>query len=178
MKHSSYAKHYWKYLEGDSRGMPFGFPKLHFHINDEVFKNESAKELYDLACEVLSIQGNPYIDFDRSAAGMSQCCRLVLEFDNDDLLLTKTPEELRFVGGQNVSINLPSISLEYKTEDEFYLELKNRMDMAAESHMIKLEYINNCIDNSPLTFYKEGCDGKPYVKYEKNFLADWSGWTK
>lgn len=156
-------------LEGDSRGMPFGFPKLHFHINDEVFENENAKELYDFACQVLSIQGNPYIDFDRSAAGMSQCCRLVLEFDNEDLLLTKTPEKLRFVGGQNVSMNLPNIPLKCKTENEFYKELKSRMKMAAESHVIKKEYIQSIVDveNSPLTFYKEGSDKEPYINFDK-----------
>jgi len=155
--------------DGDSRHMPFGFPKLHFHINDEVFKNESARELYEYACEVLSVQGNPYIDFDRSAAGMSQCCRLVLEFDNEDLLLTKTPEELRFIGGQNVSINLPNIPLIFNTEKEFYNELKNRIDMAVECHKIKLNYIKSIvvIENSPLKFYKEGCDKKPYVNFDK-----------
>lgn len=156
--------------EGDSRGMPFGFPKIHFHINDEVFAHKESKELFDFACEVLSIQGNPYIDFDRNAAAMSQCCRLVIEFDNNDLLLTKSPEELRFVGGQNVSINLPNLPLKCnKQEDKIYKEIKNRMDMAVEAHLIKKEYIQSIIDteNSPLKFYKEGCDKKPYVKMDK-----------
>lgn len=156
--------------DGDSRGMPFGFPKLHLHINDEVFNNESSKELYEYACEVLSLQGNPYIDFDRNAASMSQCCRLVIEFDNSDMELTKTPEELRFVGGENVSINLPNIPLMCnKNEEEIYNEIKKRMDMAVEAHTIKLKYIKSIVeaDGSPLKFYKEGCDGKPYVKFDK-----------
>lgn len=155
--------------DGDSRGMPFGFPKLHFHVNDEVFNNTRGKELYELACEVLSLQGNPYIDFDRSAAGMSQCCRLVLEFDNKDLELTKTPEELRFVGGGNVSINLPNIPLMCSTEDELYEEIMRRMDSAAEANKIKLDYVKSIanVENSPLSFYNKGSDGKPYVNYDR-----------
>lgn len=156
--------------EGDSRGMPFGFPKIHFHINEVVFNNPTSKELFDFACEVLSVQGNPYIDFDRNAASMSQCCRLQIEFDDEDLQLTKTPEELRFVGGQNVSINLPNLPLKCgKDEDKIYKELKKRMDMAVEAHLIKKQYIQSIMDaeNSPLKFYKEGSDGKPYVKMDK-----------
>ncbi len=156
--------------EGDSRGMPFGFPKIHFHINEVVFNNPTSKELFDFACEVLSVQGNPYIDFDRNAASMSQCCRLQIEFDDEDLQLTKTPEKLRFVGGQNVSINLPNLPLKCgKDEDKIYKELKKRMDMAVEAHLIKKQYIQSIMDaeNSPLKFYKEGSDGKPYVKMDK-----------
>lgn len=156
--------------DGDSRGMPFGFPKLHLHINDEIFNHASSKELFNFACEVLSLQGNPYIDFDRNAASMSQCCRLVIEFDNQDLELTKTPEELRFVGGENVSINLPNIPLQCNNDEEkIYEELKHRINMAVEAHKIKLNYIKSIVDskNSPLKFYTEGCDGKAYVKYDK-----------
>jgi anaerobic ribonucleoside-triphosphate reductase len=156
--------------EGDSRGMPFGFPKLHFHINNEVFEHESSKELYKYACEVLSLQGNPYIDFDRNAASMSQCCRLVIEFDNSDMELTKTPEELRFVGGENVSINLPNIPLMCSNDEvKIFAEIKRRIDMAVEAHKIKLEYIKSIVEveGSPLKFYKEGCDEKPYVRFDK-----------
>lgn len=315
--------------EGDARGMPFGFPKLHLHINDDVFNIKEAKEIFDYACEVLSVQGNPYIDFDRNAAAMSQCCfdknqevkfkllnwfqdgnvekigalfeglkdkdsilyvyslgkyepakivkiprynkdmyeitiikkdsngllseiriiltsdhinltplgekrtseltyddflayydendksdysyrkiekiekienyneefvycfemlnkndpyftlangihthncRLVIEFDNEDLELTKTPEELRFVGGQNVSINLANLPLKCNNiEDSIYEEIKNRMNLAVKAHIIKKEYIQKIVDakNSPLKFYKEGSDGKPYVNFEK-----------
>lgn len=155
---------------GDSRGMPFGFPKIHFHINDEVFTNPEANELFNFACEVLSVQGNPYIDFDRNAAGMSQCCRLVIEFDNEDLELTKTPQELRFVGGQNVSVNLPNLALKCdRDENSIYKELKNRMNMVVQAHIIKKNYIQSIVDapHSPLKFYKEGSDKKPYVKINK-----------
>lgn len=154
---------------GDLRHMPFGFPKIHFHINQDVLDDANGKKLFNYACEVLAKTGNPYIDFDRNAAGMSQCCRLVLEFDNEDLELTKTPEELRFCGGQNVSINLANIPLSTSNEEEFYKELKLRMDMCAEMHKIKLDYVKSiavCPDSS-LEFYEHGSDGKPYIKYDK-----------
>ena len=154
---------------GDLRHMPFGFPKIHFHVNQAVLDDENGKKLFDYMCEVLAKTGNPYIDFDRNAAGMSQCCRLVLEFDNEDLELTKTPEELRFCGGQNVSINLANIPLSTNNEEEFYKELKLRMDMCAEMHKIKLDYVKSiavCSDSS-LEFYEHGTDGKPYIKYDK-----------
>lgn len=154
---------------GDLRHMPFGFPKIHFHVNRAVLDDKNGRKLFDYMCEVLAKTGNPYIDFDRNAAGMSQCCRLVLEFDNDDLELTKTPEELRFCGGQNVSINLANIPLSANNEEEFYKELKLRMDMCAEMHKIKLDYVKSiavCPDSS-LEFYEHGMDGKPYIKYNK-----------
>lgn len=154
---------------GDLRHMPFGFPKIHFHINQDVLDSEGGKKLFNYACEVLAKTGNPYIDFDRNAAGMSQCCRLVLEFDNEDMKLTETPEELRFCGGQNVSINLANIPLSTNNEEEFYKELKLRMDMCAEMHKIKLNYVKSiavCPDSS-LEFYEHGSDGKPYIKYDK-----------
>lgn len=155
--------------DGDLRHMPFGFPKIHFHINQEVLEDPKGKELFDYMCKVLANTGNPYIDFDRNAASMSQCCRLVIQFDNTDLDLTKTPEELRFCGGQNVSINLANIPLIASNEEEFFAELKLRMDMCAEMHVIKLDYIKSIakIPNSPLEFYEHGIDGKPYIKYDK-----------
>ena len=154
---------------GDLRHMPFGFPKIHFHINQKTFDDSKGNELYKYMCKVLAKTGNPYIDFDRNAASMSQCCRLVIQFDNTDLDLTKTPEELRFCGGQNISINLANIPLSTNNEEEFYNELKLRMDMCAEMHKIKLDYIKSIaiLPNSPLEFYEHGVDGKPYIKYDK-----------
>lgn len=155
--------------QGDLRHMPFGFPKVHFHISQNTLDDPNGKRLFEYMCKVLAKTGNPYIDFDRNAASMSQCCRLVIQFDNSDLDLTKTPEELRFCGGQNISINLANIPLSTNNEDEFYKELKIRMDMCAEMHRIKLDYIKSIteIPNSPLEFYEHGVDGKPYIKYDK-----------
>ena len=66
--------------------------------------------------EAASKSGCPYFIFDRNAHSVSQCCRLKIDFDADDIKLIDTPEELRFVGGQNVSINLPNAALKTKSK--------------------------------------------------------------
>lgn len=153
--------------EGDADGMPFAFPKINFHINEECFTNEKTKELLMIACESSSKNGCPYFIFDRNAFSVSQCCRLKIDFSEEDKKLVETPEELRFVGGQNVSINLPNIPLKVgKNMEDFYSELEHRMELAAKAHIQRQDYVWNLanLENSPVNFYVKGMDGKPYVR--------------
>lgn len=141
--------------------------------NGLYFKIKSIRKIDDynedfVYCFEMKDENDPYFTLPNGIH--THNCRLVIEFDNSDMELTKTPEELRFVGGQNVSINLPNLPLKCgKDEDKIYKELKKRMDMAVEAHLIKKQYIQSIMDaeNSPLKFYKEGSDGKPYVKMDK-----------
>lgn len=156
--------------EGDSRGLPFAFPKINMHINKKTFESEESKELLMFACEAISKKGCPYNIFDRNEFNISQCCRLSISFQQEDIELLNNPEELRFVGMQNVSINLPNIPLQIgQNEDKFYQELEYRMELAAQAHIIRRDYIKKLIEleDSPLKFYKEGMDGKPYVRFER-----------
>ena len=153
--------------EGDADGMPFAFPKINLHINGESFTDPVAKQLLMLACESSSKTGCPYFIFDRNAFSVSQCCRLKIDFSEEDKKLIDTPEELRFVGGQNVSINLPRMALKSdKDMDTFYEELSKCMDKAARAHIIRQDYVWKLanLENSPLSFYTKGMDGKPYVR--------------
>ena len=153
--------------EGDADGMPFAFPKINLHINGESFTDPVAKQLLMLACESSSKTGCPYFIFDRNAFSVSQCCRLKIDFSEEDKKLIDTPEELRFVGGQNVSINLPRMALKSdKDMDTFYEELSKCMDKAARAHIIRQDYVWKLanLENSPLSFYVNGMDGKPYVR--------------
>ena len=153
--------------EGDADGMPFAFPKINLHINQESFTDPVAKQLLMLACEASSKSGCPYFIFDRNAFSVSQCCRLKIDFTEEDKKLIDTPEELRFVGGQNVSINLPRIALKADHDiDKFYEELSKAMDKAARAHIIRQDYVWKLanLENSPLSFYVNGMDGKPYVR--------------
>ena len=153
--------------EGDADGMPFAFPKIDLHINGESFTDPVAKQLLMLACESSSKTGCPYFIFDRNAFSVSQCCRLKIDFSEEDKKLIDTPEELRFVGGQNVSINLPRMALKSdKDMDTFYEELSKCMDKAARAHIIRQDYVWKLanLENSPLSFYTKGMDGKPYVR--------------
>lgn len=152
---------------GDADGMPFAFPKINFHINEKSFTDEKTKELLMIACDSASKNGCPYFIFDRNAFSVSQCCRLKIDFSEEDKNLINTPEELRFVGGQNVSINMPNIPLKVgcKMED-FYKELERRMDLSAKAHIQRQDYVWNLanLENSPVSFYKKGMDGKPYIR--------------
>ena len=153
--------------EGDADGMPFAFPKINLHINQESFTDPVAKQLLMLACEASSKSGCPYFIFDRNAFSVSQCCRLKIDFTEEDKKLIDTPEELRFVGGQNVSINLPRMALKAEQDiDKFYEELSKAMDKAARAHIIRQDYVWKLanLENSPLSFYVKGMDGKPYVR--------------
>lgn len=153
--------------EGDADGMPFAFPKINLHINAESFTDPVANQLLHVACEASSKSGCPYFIFDRNAFSVSQCCRLKIDFTEEDKKLIDTPEELRFVGGQNVSINLPRMSLKADHNiDKFYEELSKAMDKAARAHIIRQDYVWKLanLENSPLSFYTSGMDGEPYVR--------------
>lgn len=156
--------------EGDADGTPFAFPKINFHINEESFTDPDTKALLMKACVASSKSGCPYFIFDRNAFSVSQCCRLKIDFSEKDMELIKTPEELRFVGGQNVSINLPNIPLKVGiNEDDFYKELEARMDLACRAHIIRRDYLVRVANRpgTPLKFYFEGMDGKPYIRVEQ-----------
>lgn len=156
--------------EGDADGMPFAFPKINFHINEESFTDLDTKALLMKACVASSKSGCPYFIFDRNAHSISQCCRLKIDFTEKDMELINTPEELRFVGGQNVSINLPNIPLKVgKSEDEFYKELEARMEIACRAHIIRRDYLIRVAERegTPLKFYNQGMDGKPYIRVEQ-----------
>jgi len=153
--------------KGDANGMPIAFPKINLHINEQCFQDAKSKEILMTACKSASKNGCPYFIFDRNAFSVSQCCRLKIDFTEEDKKLIHTPEELRFVGGQNVSINLPNIPLKVgKNMDDFYQELERRMDMAARAHIQRRDYVWKLanMEQSPLSFYRKGMDGKPYVR--------------
>jgi len=155
--------------QGDALGLTFAFPKINLHINDEAFSNPQSKALLMLACEAISEKGSVYQIFDRNAFSISQCCRLSITFTEEDKKLISTPEELRFVGIQNVSISLPNIPLQVgKDEDKFYEELEYRMELSARAHIIRRDYVWSLtkLKDSPLKYYTEGMDGKPYVRLE------------
>lgn len=97
-------------------------------------------------------------------------CRLKITFSKEDMALLKTPEELRFVGVQNVSINLPGCALDAQgNEKAFYKELEHRMRLAMKAHVARTAYLEKLmlVKNSPLSFYAKGMDGKPYVDFKR-----------
>ena len=117
-----------------------------------------------------TIRGCPYFIFDRNACSVSQCCRLKIDFSKEDMELINTPEELRFVGGQNVSINLPNVVLKVGTNfDDVLKEIEHRIDLACRAHISRKEYLTKISnkENSPLSFYNNGMDKTPYIRPDR-----------
>lgn len=156
--------------EGDADGLPFAFPKINFHINEESFNDKETQALLMQACVSASKNGCPYFIFDRNACSVSQCCRLKIDFSKEDMELINTPEELRFVGGQNVSINLPNVVLKVgKNFDDILKEIEHRIDLACRAHISRKEYLTKISnkENSPLSFYNNGMDKTPYIRPDR-----------
>ncbi len=202
--------------EGDTTGLPFPFPKLNMHIDEDTFQkiaytdglgylaevkgvktyyptyaelieamnnqelgvvpirveNKDSIELLKSACNAASKTGCPNFIFDRDGASISMCCRLSSVLTKEDLkVIEESPENIRFVGVQNVSIILPNIPLEGGRTDKakFYEELKRRMSIAMTAHFNRKQYIEKLLklDNSPLEFFKRGMDGTPYINMDK-----------
>lgn len=196
--------------EGDAAGLPFAFPKINMHINEDTFTtlvfvegkgfvaakngvsifyktlddmskaidldfeivpertpNHDGHKLLMAACKAASHSGCPYFIFDRGGASISQCCRLTVNLDDAAVKRASyAPETLRFVGVQNVTINLPNCAIESDHNmDKFYKELTHRMDLAVKAHFDRTKYLEKLmsLENTPLSFYKRGMDGKPYV---------------
>jgi len=215
---------------GDKVHLPFAFPKLNLHINEDTFTrypvsfihnnpestinielysaakpkisesgdqviychredikgyikegyvfkridNIVALSILDEACDVSSVNGGVYFLFDRDEFSMAQCCRLKIKLDANDKTITREPGKMRFVGLQNVSINLPNAALKFKnianqTErfDRCMIEIKHRMELAVKAHFNRRNYLEYlmALPNSPLKYYASGMDGKPYVDF-------------
>lgn len=183
--------------EGDATGLPFAFPKINLHINentftkriltkkekqnyDKILDNEKEGKIYKrienkesiallkFASQQSSKKGCPYFIFDRDGASISSCCRLKSTIN--DVSMLKEPERLTFVGVQNVSINLPNISLKVgKDEEKFYKELERRIDLCIKAHLQKKKQLEKIMSlkNSPLKFYNTGMSNTKYIDLDK-----------
>jgi anaerobic ribonucleoside-triphosphate reductase len=157
------------YMDGDGSGRPFFFPKPDCHITEESVKDD---EYLNLLGEVASARGNPYFIFDRgSDPSLAQCCRLRVTLDSDDIEDLKEPWKIRFVGVQNVSINLPGIAFRNRNnESRFYDELAHTMELAGTAHKEKMDFvqrIQNLGARGPLELLNMRYDGRTYVRPEK-----------
>ncbi|MHB8781419.1 MAG: anaerobic ribonucleoside-triphosphate reductase [Candidatus Geothermincolia bacterium] len=165
------------YLEGDSTGKTFVFPKPLLHINEEFFKTQGHEEFMDLACRVASRQGITYFVFDRGEEiTVSQCCRLKLKLDDRDLEEAKKPEKLRFSALQNITINLPRIAYRAAGSDEMlFAELSNKLRLVAKAHLQKRAFIEQLLElgvKGPLSMLCAVKDGETYLRLDRlTYLA-------
>ena len=160
------------YMEGDSRGQPFFFPKPLLHITEDFFREDGWEEMLSLACEVASEKGNTYFVFDRGdAVKLSECCRLSFELDHRDILEARTPWKLRFCALQNVTLNLPRMAYRSGGDRETLFELVDHyMEIAAKAHLQKKKFISEILDlgkRGPLSVLCMEHDGEPYLRFER-----------
>ena len=165
----------WK--KGDKDGRPFHFPKCDLHVDEHTFEDKTQEELFDFAAEVAAQHGSVYFMFDRgTGVNLAQCCRLREKVT--DPVMIKHPERLRFVGFQNVTVNLPQAvykgKMKGKTLDEqlagTFAEIDSAMELALKAHYQKAEFIQKLLDTDGSPQRSLGVasdDGDPYVNLKK-----------
>lgn len=135
-------------IEGDAAGKLFSYPIPTFNIHEK-FDWDNPNN--DLLWEMAGKYGIPYfanfINSDLEPDDVrSMCCRLRL-----DLSELRRKNGGLFGAGDStgsigvVTINLPRIGYEAKTEDEFFDILLNRLELAKESLEIKRVWLNENI---------------------------------
>lgn len=160
----------WK--EGDYNNKPFFFPKLNYHITNESFTDKEQNKLLKKACDIASINGSTYFIYDRDEGNgesikTSQCCRLSLEIT--DKFMIDNPHYMRFVGVQNVTINLPHASMKAKGDYNKTIEyIKSYMDLAMKAHLQKKRFLESLMKPGlPLwQLRKPYNDNRPYMDLE------------
>jgi len=161
------------YLEGDSRGQPFFFPKPLLHITDRFFQEPGWEEFLRFACLVASEKGSTYFVFDRGGvAKLSECCRLSFELSEDDLREAATPWKMRYCALQNVTINLPRIAYRAGGDRDSLFEILDRMmEAAALAHVRKREFLSEMLalgSKGPLAVLCVDHDGETYIRLKKS----------
>lgn len=165
------------YNIGDAMGKTFVFPKPLLHLSEDFFRTEGWEEFLDLACDVASRQGITYFVFDRGdEVTVSQCCRLKLKLQEEDLLEAMTPEKMRFSALQNITINLPRIAYRAQGSDEMlFSELESTLEMVARAHLQKRKFIISLMGlgrEGPVSLLCMENDGEPYLKVDRlTYLA-------
>lgn len=160
------------YMDGDSRGQPFFFPKPLLHITDYFFKEEGWEDFLDLACRLASEKGNTYFVFDRGGvAKLSECCRLSFELTPEDLNEAKHPWKMRYCALQNVTLNLPRAAYKANGDEEMLFDIiDEEMELAAKAHLQKRKFIKSILDlglEGPLAALCVSHDEEPYLRMRK-----------
>jgi len=155
--------------DGDSNGRIFEFPKCDFHICDETFSDPEQYDIYQAACKLAERNGSTYFIFDRDEVTLSACCRLRTTITDNRMLLH--PENMRFCGFQNVTINIPQAAYRGARKggdilQNFYEEIDATMELAIQAHLQKKAKTAEMLTGPGHPLWQIGKisnDGKPYV---------------
>ncbi len=144
--------------EGDADGRPFAFPKFNYHVTRETFDDPESYKLFLKACKVASHNGSVYFVFDRSGTQLAACCRLRWNVPEEYFHNTTL---LRFVGLQNVTINLPQIILRYG--ENWQEGLRHAVKLVCKAHRAKMGFLWSLRDSVLEEMFRTHKDGHPYV---------------
>ena len=162
--------------EGDANGRVFSFPIPTYNITKDFdWNNESYTKIFEIAGKYGIPYFSNFVNSDLSPDDVrSMCCRLRLD-----------KRELQKRGGGLfganpltgsvgvVTINLPRLGYESKSETEFFQRLEKLMEIAKESLEIKRKVIENLTDRGlyPYSrFYLRNIKNKT-GKYWKNHFS-------
>jgi len=159
--------------DGDRNGRIFEFPKCDFHISEETFSDPDQYEIYMDACRLAARNGSTYFICDRDEVTLSACCRLRTTISDNRMLMH--PENMRFCGFQNVTINIPQAAYRASRKNgddiltDFLAELDSTMELAAQAHLQKKAKITEMMSSPGHPLWqigKQSCDGKPYINLD------------
>jgi len=158
-------------MKGDYTGKPFHFPKPEYKIRRETLKDDSAEELLVNIHKLVAKYGTPYF-LNMAAPYMpealqSQCCRYFIRPDGDFWEDIKTGT-VRSGSIQTVTLNLPNIAYNAKTEDKIYDLIDKRIELCEKIFNIKRKCISDVLKCGNASFLSMDCYGKPYFKIESS----------
>ena len=161
------------WADGDRNGRVFEFPKCDFHIHDDTFTDPEQHSIFMQASQLAAKNGSTYFIFDRDEVTLSACCRLRTTITDNRML--KHPENMRFCGFQNVTINIPQCAYRaaragQKNFAGICEELDRMMELAVDAHLQKRAKTAIMMSEPGRPLYQIGKianDGKPYVELDK-----------
>lgn len=160
------------FREGDAAGRPFVFPRPLVHITDKFFQTPGHEEFLHMICDVAGEKGNTHFVFDRGdTVNFSECCRLNLATDEEELENIQSPWNMRYFALQNISINLPRLGYRADGDDSRLFSLiSETLSLAAKAHIEKKNFIERLMSlgsDGPLSLLTMEKDGSPYLRMKK-----------
>ena len=101
---------------------------------------------------------------------LSACCRLRTTIQDNRMLMH--PENMRFCGFQNITINIPQAAYRAARRNgedilaDFFSEIDQTMEISAQAHLQKKAKIAQMMSAPGCPLWQIGktsCDGKPYI---------------
>ena len=160
------------YLEGDCIGKPFNFPKFEVQIHPKELKNSKNSEELMKVSELAAKFGTPYYIINQPYMpefACYQCCSFLMPLDESSTKEDVRNGTIRGGGLQVVTINLPQIAYEAKGNDDKLFELlRDRMEKAKKTLLLKRETIKRNLDNNLLPFMGQPINDKErYLEVDK-----------